>query len=131
MNTKLHPALQQICNCNRHQLGWQEMHLSSRVRFSSGVRRRCSGTRTCCVMLMSNSAALNCVNTQGHLSLQKIMQTQSTHTTAHAVVPYIEHYEELSHFDLSSTSTHHSRRCASKRPRLFMFECHSPLPCSI
>ena len=39
-------------------------YLSRRVRFSSGVRSRCSGTRTCFVMLMSSSAALNCRHTR-------------------------------------------------------------------
>ena len=39
-------------------------YLSRRVRFSSGVRSLCSGTKTCFVMLMSSSAALNCVHTR-------------------------------------------------------------------
>ena len=34
-------------------------HRSSKERFSSPVSRRCSGTSTCCVMLISSSAALN------------------------------------------------------------------------
>ena len=44
------------------------LYLSRSVRFSSGVRSLCSGTRTCFVMLMSSSAALNCTHTRGEVT---------------------------------------------------------------
>ena len=53
-------------------------YLSRRVRFSSGVRSLCSGTRTCLVMLISSSAALNCTHTRGKVTaLSKAGQMSS------------------------------------------------------